>query len=101
MLTAGLGWDQAGRSVSLVLSHVGSQFEEDLNQSLLPSATTLDAFGAWPLTSGLQLVLRAENLFDERVVAGIDGDTIERATPRTLWLGLRFTQQGAPARAAP
>lgn len=100
MLTAGLGWDDAGRSVSLVLLHVGGQFEDDLNQRLLPSATTIDAFGAWPVTRDLQLVVRGENLFDARVVAGIDGDgAIERATPRTLWIGLRFNRsQQPPAR---
>jgi outer membrane receptor protein involved in Fe transport len=100
MLTAGLGWDASGRSVSLVLRRVGGQFEDDLNQRLLPAATTIDAFGAWPVTRDLQLVVRAENLFDARVVAGIDGDgAIERATPRTLWIGLRFNRsQQPPAR---
>jgi len=36
-------------------------------------------------------VVRGENLFNELVEAGIGGDgSIERATPRTLWVGLRF-----------
>ena len=95
-LTASGGWERSGRAVSLLLRHVGAQFEDDLNQRSLPAATTIDAFGAFPLTSRLQLVARGENLLNERVVAGVDGDgAIERATPRTLWLGLRLSAQAA------
>jgi len=37
------------------------------------------------------LEARAENLFDERVEAGVSGaDLVERATPRTLWIGVRL-----------
>jgi hypothetical protein len=37
------------------------------------------------------LEARAENLLDARVVAGISASgVVERATPRTLWIGLRF-----------
>ena len=89
--TAGLSWENLRRTVSLVLRHVGGQYEDDLNQRLLPAATTIDGFAAWPLTRHLQIVLRGENLLDERVVAGIDGNgAVERATPRTMWVGLRF-----------
>jgi hypothetical protein len=43
------------------------------------------------LTRRLQLVARGENLFDKTVEATINGDgSIERATPRTLWIGLRL-----------
>ena len=96
-LTGGLGWDDSGRSASLVLRHVGGQFEDDLNQRLLPAATTVDAFAAWPVTRDLQLVVRGENLLNERVVAGIDGDgAVERATPRTLWIGVRLLNRSPP-----
>jgi outer membrane receptor protein involved in Fe transport len=55
-------------------------------------ATTIDAFVGWPLTNRLQLIARAENLLDETVVATLGSDgTIERATPRTLWIGFRLT----------
>ena len=58
---------------------------------MLKGATTLDAYASWPLSKRLQLVARAENLTDALVMAGIGGDgSIERATPRTLWLGLRL-----------
>jgi outer membrane receptor protein involved in Fe transport len=91
MLTAGLSFEGRGRAASLVLRHAGGQFEDDLNQRRLPVATTIDLFGAWPVHRRWQLVLRGENLFDEPVVAGIGGDgVVERATPRTLWLGLRL-----------
>ncbi|HET7708006.1 MAG TPA: TonB-dependent receptor [Sphingomicrobium sp.] len=87
----GVGWDDKGRSLSLTIRRVGSQFEDDLNQRLLPLATILDGSAAWPVTRGVDLLFRAENLLNERVVAGIGGDgSVERATPRTLWLGLRF-----------
>ena len=57
----------------------------------LPSATTVDGFAAWPLTKHLQLVTRAQNILGERVVTGLDENgTVERGTPRTLWIGLRL-----------
>jgi hypothetical protein len=37
----------------------------------------------------VQLVARAENLTNALVMAGINGDgSVERATPRTLWIGI-------------
>jgi outer membrane receptor protein involved in Fe transport len=90
---AGLGttWEHDGRLASLSLRHVGNQSEDDLNQRRLPPATTLDAFAAWPLGKHLQILFRGETLLDELVAAGLGGDgSVERATPRTLWLGLRF-----------
>ena len=95
-LTGTIAWEDGRRIASLGIRHVGSQYEDDLNKRGLPPATTLDAFLAWPLTRALQALARAENLFDEAVVAGIGGDgSIEIGTPRTLWIGLRF---GAPGR---
>jgi outer membrane receptor protein involved in Fe transport len=90
-LTGELGWHHGNRAVSLLIRHVGSQYEDDLNQRLIRPATTVDAFVAWPLTERLQLVARGENLFNDTVIAGLGSDgTVERATPRTLWIGLRF-----------
>ncbi len=84
-------WEQEGRGAQLVLRRVGAQYEDDLNTRLLKGATTLDAFASWPLSGRLQLVARAENLTDALVMAGIGGDgSVERATPRTLWIGVRL-----------
>ena len=92
VLAGELGWSDRGRAVSLTVRRVGEQFEDDLNTQRMRPATTLDAFGAWPLTSRLQLVARGENLLDETVIATLGSDgTIERATPRTLWIGFRLT----------
>jgi vitamin B12 transporter len=89
--TLSLGWDQDGKGVEVVLRRVGAQFDDDLNTDALKAATTLDASAAWPLGHRLQLVARAENLSNALVMAAINGDgSIERATPRTLWIGLRL-----------
>jgi hypothetical protein len=62
-----------------------------LNEQLLPDALTFDATASLPLTRKLAMEARAENIADERIVAAISGAGImERATPRTLWIGLRF-----------
>ena len=85
------GWQQGGKGAALIVRRVGAQFDNDLNTDLLTAATTLDAFASWPLTGRLQLVVRAENLTNALVMAGINGDgSVERATPRTLWLGVRL-----------
>jgi outer membrane receptor protein involved in Fe transport len=84
-------WERDGKSAELVLRRVGDQFEDDLNSRVLKGATTLDASAAWPLSRRLQLTARVENLSDAVVMAAFNGDgSIERATPRTLWLGLRL-----------
>ena len=89
--TLSLGYQQDGKGVEIVVRHVGAQYDDDLNTDLLKAATTLDAFASWPIGRGLQVVARGENLLDKTVMAGINGDgSIERATPRTLWIGLRF-----------
>lgn len=90
-LTGEVGWSDGGRAVSLLVRHVGAQFEDDLNRLRLRPATTFDAFVAVPLSRWLQLIARGENLLDATVAAGIGSDgTTERAAPRTLWIGLRM-----------
>ena len=90
--TLAFGWDRDGKAAQIVLRNVGAQYEDDLNSRSLDSATTLDAFAAWPLTKRLQLVARAENLADTLVMAGIGGDgSVERSTPRAFWIGLRLS----------
>jgi outer membrane receptor protein involved in Fe transport len=85
------GWEQDGKGTQLVVRRVGVQYEDDLNLRRLKGATTLDAFASWPIAPRLLLVARGENLFDSLIMAGIAGDgSVERATPRTLWIGLRL-----------
>lgn len=89
--TLAAGWEADGKGAQLVLRRVGNQFDDDLNEDVLKGATTLDAYASWPLTDRLQLILRGENLTDTLVEAAINGDgSVERATPRTLWIGLRL-----------
>jgi outer membrane receptor protein involved in Fe transport len=94
ILSGGVGWESKGRSASIEIRHVGSQYEDDLNRNLLPGATTIDAFASWPLGDKLQLIARGQNIFDETVTAALNDDgSIERATPRTIWLGVRFSSR--------
>jgi outer membrane receptor protein involved in Fe transport len=91
-VTGELGWSDRGRSASIQVRRVGNQFEDDLNSLRLPGATSVDAFFAWPVAPQLQLIARAQNLLGSNVLAGRDSDgTLERASPRTLWLGLRLS----------
>lgn len=89
--TLAASWERDGKGAQLVLRRVGAQFEDDLNMRMLKGATTLDVFASWPLTKRLHLIGRAENITNALVMAGIGGDgSIERATPRTVWIGLRL-----------
>ena len=82
---------RSGAGASLAGRWTGGQYEDDLNRQLIPAAFTLEAAAAVPLIRGLAIEARGENLTGERVVAGISGaGIVERATPRTLWLGLRW-----------
>lgn len=84
-------WEQDGKGAQILLRRVGAQYEDDLNTRTLQGATTVDVFASWPLMPRLFLVARAENLTNALVMAAIGADgSIERATPRTLWLGLRL-----------
>lgn len=86
-----MSWQRGTKGAQFVIRRVGAQFEDDLNTRALAGATTLDAFASWPLAKRLQIIARAENLTDSLVVAGIGNDgSVERATPRTLWIGLRL-----------
>lgn len=76
--------------IAATLRHAGSQFEDDLESDLLPAATTLGAYAEVPLTRALSLVLRGENLTDERIVTLQRGDTIDLGVPRTVWAGLKL-----------
>ncbi|HYE27104.1 MAG TPA: TonB-dependent receptor [Allosphingosinicella sp.] len=91
-LSAAFAWRGAdGAAGSLAARWTAGQYEDDLNRQFIPSALTLDAAASLPLGRRLALEARAENLTGERVVAGISGaGIVERASPRTLWIGLRW-----------
>lgn len=89
--SATLGWAHADAGVSLTARYAGPQFEDDQNTRVLKGAFTLDLTAALPLTRNFALQARAENIFDAEVQAGVSGPgVIERAMPRTLWLGARL-----------
>jgi len=80
-----------GLSASATLRYTSGQFEDDQNSRVDKHATTLDLTAGIPLTGSLSLELRAENVTNTLVEATVASDgTIERAAPRTLWVGLRF-----------
>jgi outer membrane receptor protein involved in Fe transport len=86
-----LGWSDRKLQASATLRYVSSQFEDDQNSRRLDDALTLDARLAVPLGKRMALEARAENLTNTRVEAAISADgVIERATPRTFWIGVRF-----------
>lgn len=89
---ATIAWaDPGGAYASVTARYVGNQYEDDRNTQRIPDALTFDAVARWPIGRRLSIALRGENLANARVVAGIAGDDlIERANPRTLWIGLRW-----------
>ncbi len=73
-----------------VLRYIGPQNEDDLGQLVLRDAVTVDATATWDLDDRLTLEARAENLANALVPAAItSGGVVERAAPRSLWLGAR------------
>jgi outer membrane receptor protein involved in Fe transport len=88
--SATLGW----KGLSLTARYVGPQFEDDQNIRRLRSAVTLDGVANIPLTRGLGLSLRAENITNTRIEAGVSATgVIERASPRMFWVGLRWADK--------
>jgi outer membrane receptor protein involved in Fe transport len=90
--TATAAWRGVRRAeVSVTGRYVSSQYEDDLNRQRLPGAFTVDAAARLPVAHGIAIEARGENLANRRVYAGISSDGIvERATPRTLWIGLSW-----------
>ncbi|MBL8648954.1 MAG: TonB-dependent receptor [Sphingopyxis sp.] len=74
------------------LRYVGKQNEDDLGLLVLDDALTLDAGLSWRVSRGISVEARGENLFDALVPAAISSaGIVERATPRTLWVGARVS----------
>lgn len=82
-----LGW----RGLSTTLRYVSAQFEDDSNSRRLNDALTLDAVAVVPVTDRMSLFVRGENVTNSRVETAISATgVIERAAPRTIWVGLRL-----------
>nr|WP_237713997.1 TonB-dependent receptor [Novosphingobium sp. Rr 2-17] len=81
--------------LAATLQHTGMQYDDDLNTSKLPAATTLDLVAQVPIASPAKfpatLVLRAENVTDVQVETRNQSGSIDITTPRTLWAGLRIS----------
>jgi len=90
--SATLGWAQpGGPNGSVTLRYIGRQYEDDQNSRVLRDALTMDAVARMPLGTALSVEVRGENIANARVDAAISSDGIvERATPRTLWLGVNY-----------
>ena len=92
MASGTLGWARdSGLGASLTLRYASEQFENDLSTLTLDDAFTVDARIAVPLGKSLLIEARGENLGNARVEATRSTDNVvERASPRTLWIGLRL-----------
>lgn len=76
--------------IAATLRHVADQFEGDDEADVLPAATTVDLFAQVPVIEKLSVVLRAENLLDEKVVTRNQAGSMDYGAPLTLWGGLRY-----------
>lgn len=78
-------------SADAALRYLGSQYEDDSNIRILDEALTADVRLSYAVSPDVSVELRGENVLDARVEAAISGvGVIERANPRTLWLGLSW-----------
>ncbi len=79
-----------GSGASLSARYIGQQYEDDVNILSLADAFTIDGRMTLAVTDRLLVETRVENLLDARVEAAVSGNgIIERAFPRTFWIGLR------------
>lgn len=91
--SATLSWSQDdGPLLATTIRYVSRQYEDDLQTDALDGAVTVDAVASVPLTPGLRVVGRVENLFDKDVVTRNAGGSIDLGTPQTFWIGLRFAR---------
>ena len=90
--SASIEWNRPGTArIGGTVRYIGRQYEDDQNSRVLDDALTFDAVASAPLGMGLTAEVRGENLADRRVEATVGADgTVERATPRTLWVALRY-----------
>lgn len=82
---------RSGPQASLSVRYTGTQFEDDLQRRVLPDTVTIDGVVSVPMTDRIRIVVRAENLFDEKIVSGLTSTGIEDlGTPQTFWVGITF-----------
>ncbi|QYE36606.1 TonB-dependent receptor [Polymorphobacter sp. PAMC 29334] len=92
--SATVGWvPWPNALVALTGRYSGAQNEDDLGTRRLSDAATLDAVIDVPVARGIVVTLRGENLTDALIQSG-ESTTgiIDRGTPRTLTVGLRFSR---------
>jgi len=80
------GWRLAG-----TLRHISAQFEDDQESDRLAPATTFDLFASAQIAKQVSVILRGENLFDEKIVTRNSGGAIDLGVPRTVWAGVRIS----------
>lgn len=89
-VSATLAYEPAdGWRLATTLRHIAAQFEDDQETDRLAPATTLDLFVSAPISDGVSVVLRAENVFDEEIVTRNSQGAIDLGAPRTVWAGIR------------
>jgi outer membrane receptor protein involved in Fe transport len=92
--SATLAWlPEGGARLAATLRYVGRQYEDDLNIDSLPGALTVDGFASVPIGRGVTVIVRAENIFNEKIYTRrVSTPTLSEdlGTPRTLWIGIRF-----------
>lgn len=89
--SATLAWRPAEAwQFALTVRHTGTQFEDDLETDRLAPATTLGMYARIPIANQFAIVLRGENLTDEKIVTRNAAGSIDLGVPRTFWAGLRY-----------
>lgn len=79
-----------GALLSTTLRYVSRQYEDDLQNDALPGAVTMGGYARFPVSRGIAIVGRAENIFDKDIVTRNQGGSIDLGTPRTFWIGVSF-----------
>lgn len=88
---ASLSYDDGDFSASATLRYIGRQFEDDANSLALKDALTADLALGHRIGDKIRVEVRGENLLDAQVQAAISSTgIIERASPRTVWVGVRW-----------
>lgn len=83
-----------GPGGSVTARYLSDPYEDDQNLRTLAGAFMIDGQVLVPVSADVSVEARAENLLDTRVEAGVSAaGVVERATPRTLWVGVRYALQ--------